>query len=245
MKKFSIFLLLLLFGAAISVVANPSLDYLNGILKQAELGTDKNIKRLSGGMRLLQDDPANYAIYQELEAGVRGFEKLIGNNKDIVSYYGFAESLLGNITDALQRVRELVLMKSNPVYLSDDTDAVDSEIREQYDQIVFLLRSSEFNKISVFGNMFDNEVFKKVFTSEPYFNLANVDSMLAFITTQRVFYGTKINQLEYRTRGLSVEKENEQGFQSVIMDVDYGSETSLLVQNHLLFLANILLLKTK
>jgi flagellin len=225
--------------------ANSSLDYLNHILKESEGIVDRNYNRLSGGVRLLTDDPANYAIYQKLEAQVRGFAKEIDNNKDIISFYKFGESMLGNIIDALQRIRELVIEKSNTIFSRSDLEMLDAEIGVQYDQILFVLQSAEFNKIQVFGDLFSDKLFADVFHKDQYFSLASVDRMLDFITNQRSFYGSKLNLIEHRIASQMTGRENYQSFQSTILDLDYGQETSMLAKNELLFLVNMLLLPTK
>ncbi len=239
---FALSILVLILFTAIPVCANTSLDYLNRILGETGLSADKNIERLSQGTRLLADDPANYAIYEKLEAQVRGLSKEIGNSKDVLGYYGFGESLVGNMIDSLQRIRELLVARSNPILSKEDLGYLDSEIEAQYDQILFLLQGAEFNKIRVYGTLFEDPVFKDRFKSTPYFSILNVDGMLGFLVNVRSVYGAKMNQLEERIKSQMTARENYEGFQSVILDLDYGTETSLFLKNQVLILANLLLL---
>jgi flagellin-like hook-associated protein FlgL len=147
--------------------------------------------------------------------------------------------------DALQRVRELLLQKGNSVFAKEDLDTIDSEIASQYDQVLFLLRSAEFNKIRVFGTLFEDSQFKGIFMNTSYFSLANVDAMLGFLVSQRSYYGAKANQIEHRIKSRMTGRENYEGFQSTILDIDYGVETSMLLRNQVLILANILLLEMR
>jgi flagellin len=221
-----------------------SLDFLNNILKSSEKNINENIERLSGGIRLITDDPANYAIYEKLEANIRAFTVEAANTEDLIYYYKYAESLLGNVTDVLQRIRELILMKSNAVTAGDGGGILDSEISGDYEHILFLLKNSQFNGKAVYESLFKDETSSALFTADRYFQLENVDRILSAIVAQRSYYGAKANQLESRQKNLMIEKENASGFQSTIMDVDYGSEIALLKKNQLLFLINILLLST-
>jgi len=235
---------LLLCAPVYSAWANSdSLVFLNNILKGAEYKIDKNMKRLSGGLRLLTDDPANYAIYQRLEAHIRGLN--IENDTQVISYYNYAEALLGTITDSLQRIRELIIQKSNSIYGPEDLDFIDSEIANQYDHIRFVLESSEFNRKTIFKSLLDDELFADRFKRKAYYRLDNVDSMLDTVIGLRAVYGARINMLEEKRKAQMKESESAQGFQSTLLDVDYAREITLLKQNQLLFLINILLLGKK
>jgi flagellin-like hook-associated protein FlgL len=221
---------------------SPSLEYLNNILKGTEQNIDKNLKRLSGGIRLLSDDPANYAIYQRLEANIRQIDKEIENSTSLISYYQYGEGLLGSLIDSLQRIRELAVMRQNSIYTKEDVELVDAEIKNHYDHVLFLLKTAEFNRIYIFKSFFCDTCFSDLFQKESYLQLENVDRLLDFFITQRSEYGVKINLLEHTRKQQMVEEENEQGFQSTLLDVNFGEEMSLLKRNHLLFLINVLLL---
>ncbi|MBN1798059.1 MAG: flagellin [Spirochaetales bacterium] len=220
-----------------------SLLYLNNILKGTENSMDKNFKWLSGGVRLLADDPANYAIYERLEAHIRALTKQVENVTQLIAYYDYVEAMLGYMNGVLQRIRELIIMKSNSIYSDSDRSLIDSEIDQCYEEILFVLENAEFNRKPVFKDLCEDDCLSARFKQEVYYQLENVDSILSFIITQRTFYGSKINQLEKRREAEMIEKENAEDFQSTILDVDYGSEITLLRQNQLLFLINILLLK--
>jgi flagellin-like hook-associated protein FlgL len=239
-----VFSLFLIVGPLIKAGADSSsLRYLNNILKSTENSIDKNFKRLSGGVRLLSDDPANYAIYERLEAHIRALNKQVENVTQLIAYYDYVEAMLGYMNDVLQRIRELIIMRSNSIYSDSDRSYIDTEIDKQYEEILYVLENAEFNRKPVFKDLCADECFAAHFKQDLYYQLDNVDNMLSFIITQRVFYGTKMNQLEKRRKAEMIERENAEDFQSTILDVDYGSEITLLKQNQLLFLINILLLK--
>ena len=145
---------------------SSSLDFLNRILGDNAGKIDDNSKRLSRGTYLLTDDPANEAIYQKLELHIRSLDARIGNTSDMRSYYQYAESLLGNIITILQRIRELLLVRNNSVYTTDQGSLVDSELSIQYDGIVFLLRNADFNGRRVFSPQLQDEVFADRFRQE-------------------------------------------------------------------------------
>jgi flagellin-like hook-associated protein FlgL len=234
----------LLFCTVISSVwANSdSLNYLNNILKGTEYKIDKNMKRLSGGIRLLTDDPANYAIYQRLEAHIRGLNKEVEVGSQLIAYYNYIDALLGTITDSLQRIRELLVQRGNLMYGPQERGFIDDEIASHYAHIRYMLKTSQFNRKKIFESLLQDKLFTDRFKQEAYYRLDNVDTMLSTIIGLRAVYGAKINQLEEKRKAQMKESENAQSFQSTLMDVDYAREISLLKRNQLLFLINILLL---
>ncbi|HEQ72337.1 MAG TPA: hypothetical protein ENN69_07600 [Spirochaetia bacterium] len=246
MMKTTLFLftlLLLLGGGSQSLSAeSDSLLFLNRILNENTGNVDDNMRRLSSGRYLLTDDPANEAIYQKLETHIRSLDKQVGNTADMQFYYQYTESLLGDIIQILQRIRELLISRSNTVYTADQGSLVDAEIDIQYDGIIFLLEHADFNGRRVFAPIFKDPEFLKRFREEAYYRLENIDRLLTFFITQRSVYGAKMNQLRLQQKALMKESENASGMQSTLMDVDFGNEMMLLKKNQLLVLSNLLLL---
>lgn len=222
--------------------AEESLSYLNRILGSAENSLDKNYRRLSSGTCLLPDDPANHAIYEKLEAHIREFETTISNQGDMISYYQTTESFLKHIIGALQDIRELLLKRGNFFYSDEDRGYIDSEINQYYNQILFTLKSAEFNKKRIFETLLADNILQGLFLGEEYYQLDNVDCLLSFFTGQRSMFGTMIKALEYRNQGLALESENLKAFQSSLWHIDMAAEISRLKRNHLLFIINLLLI---
>ena len=182
------------------------------------------------------------AIYERLEAHIRALHKQVENITQLIAYYNYVEAMLGHINEVLQRIYELILMRSNSIYSESDRSLINSEIHQSYEDILYVFKNAEFNRKPVFKYLCEDECFAARFKQEEYYKLENVDSILSFIITQRAFYGAKINRIEKRRKAEMIERENAEDFQSTILDVDYGSEITLLKQNQLLFLINILLL---
>jgi flagellin-like hook-associated protein FlgL len=223
---------------------NNSLNFLNRILSGDEGQVGKDMNRLSGGKILLPDDPANYVIYEKMEAHIRGFGKEIINNGDMISYYKVEDAVLGYIVGLLQRIRELVLQKTDGILSDSDFEIIDTEIDQLYDEIVYTLNQAEFNKKKMFGDLLSDKEVKKVIDGNISYTLENVDRLIDFIVKQRTFAGTKINSLEYSIKGKSFAQENTQIMQSH-GDTDYANELSTLKRNQILMLSNVLMLRFK
>src|SRR5208337_1032957 len=105
MFRISMIILIIFSGCRFVLAESPgrtSMIFLNRILAGNELSYDKDIGRIASGKILLVDDPANYAIYETLEKHIRAFSRDMENQADLVSFYNYQESILGDIGDILQ-----------------------------------------------------------------------------------------------------------------------------------------------
>jgi len=220
---------------------NQSRIYLNRMLNSDERSVNKSSGRLSSGKILLTDDPANYVIYEKMEAYIRGFEKEIGNINDLISYYKTQDGVLGNITDILQRIKELLLQRTDGILSESDREIIDSEINQLYEEIIYQLKESEFNKIKMFKDFFDNQLIKNIFDKKYFLNQKNIEALFDFILKQRVIAGTKSKTLEFSVRGKTNASQNAQEMQ-LHGDTDFSSEISNFKRNQILLLSNIMML---
>lgn len=222
--------------------AEKPLSYLNLILSSTEKNLDKNYKRISAGNNLLPDDPTKYTIYEKLKAHIRELEATISNHSDMISYYRVAEHYLKQIIDLLQKIRELLVKRSNFIYVGEAQEYIDLEINQYYQQILFTLKNAEFNTIRIFEDLLADDILQARFKGEEYFQLSNVDRLLSFFIRQRTLFGTLIKTLYSRNRGLALEAENLKGFQSSLWHIDISEEISRFKKHHLLFIINLLLI---
>ncbi|MDA9282789.1 flagellin, partial [Pseudomonadales bacterium] len=74
---------------------------------QSDLAT--SLERLSSGLRInsAKDDAAGLAISARFEAQIRGLDQGVRNANDAISLSQTAEGALGEVTNNLQRIREL------------------------------------------------------------------------------------------------------------------------------------------
>ena len=219
-----------------------SLGFLNRILRQNETTLVNSEKRLSEGTWLLPDDPANHSIYEILESHIRELDALIFQHRDMISLYSVTEGYLGQITEVLQRIRELCVARSSVLYAGDAREFIDSEIGGLYDDILSVLRRAEFNKKNLFAALAEDREFAERFRDERRYLLDTVDSWLQFVLRQRALHGARARSLEARLRSRSVGRENLADFQSSIWDVDFAEESAFWRRQHLLFLVDLLFL---
>lgn len=215
---------------------NSSLRFLNQTLSQ----NDKSMKRLYSGKLLWSDSPSSRAIYEKLESHVIFLSMNIRNNEDIISYYITREGYLDSITSTLQRIRQLILRRSNSFYGPDDREIIDSEIFLLYSGVLKELSWAQFNTISMFSLWMENEDIKNRFKENNFYTLSGIDRIIQAVLTERARIGAIINTLEYKGRGLALEKENTMSFHN---SDDFTTELLNMKRNEILFFSNIFLLK--
>ena len=73
------------------------------------------LQRLSSGLRInsAKDDAAGLAISDRFTTQIRGLDQAVRNANDGISLAQTAESALGELTNNLQRIREIAVQSAN------------------------------------------------------------------------------------------------------------------------------------
>jgi flagellin len=131
-----------------SIVVNTNVGSLNA---QRSLATSSNdlstaMERLSSGKKInsAADDAAGFAIAERMTAQIRGLNMATKNANDGLSMLATIENATNDVTDMLQRVRELAVQASNDtnsskdrVYLQKEVDSLLNEINRVASQTVY------------------------------------------------------------------------------------------------------------
>ncbi len=130
-----------------------------GALRAANASTSADkmlasaMERLSTGKRInsAKDDAAGMAIATSMTSAVRGMGQGIRNSNDGISLAQTAEGALGEVTNMLQRIRELAVQSSSGTY-QDATDRVymQAEVDQLTAQIDQVITNTEFNGVVLF-----------------------------------------------------------------------------------------------
>jgi flagellin len=112
------------------------------------------MERLSSGKRIntAKDDAAGLAIASKMTSQIRGMNQAIRNANDGISYAQTAEGALGEVTNMLQRIRELAVQSASGTYSDDDRTNLESEVSELKSQITTILATTEFNGTRIFNS---------------------------------------------------------------------------------------------
>jgi flagellin len=114
-----------------------------------ELGTA--IQRLSSGLRVnsARDDAAGLAISEKFRSQIGGQEVAKRNANDGISALEVGEGALGQITDSLQRMRELAVQASTGTLTADDRSLLTEEYNTLKSNVDSIIKSTQFNGIDL------------------------------------------------------------------------------------------------
>jgi len=111
------------------------------------------MERLSTGKRInsTKDDAAGLAISNSMTAQIRGMSQGIRNANDGISLAQTADGALNEVTNMLQRIRELGVQSASGTY-QDTTDRayMQNEVDELTAQIDQVVTNTKFNGVALF-----------------------------------------------------------------------------------------------
>ncbi|MGL4654605.1 MAG: flagellar hook-associated protein FlgL [Sarcina sp.] len=110
---------------------------------QSQLTTGKEISRPS-------DNPFAVARSMQLYSDISANEQYNTNIKDTTNWLDATDTALGQLTDTLQRVRELMVSAGNAAYGSDEKSAIKDEINQRIEEVGTILNTS-FDGKYIFG----------------------------------------------------------------------------------------------
>jgi len=113
-----------------------------------------SMERLSTGKRInsAKDDAAGLAISNSMTSQIRGMSQGIRNSNDGISMAQTAEGALGEVSNMLQRMRELTVQAANGTYSDTDTASIRSEQSALKDQISSIVTNTSFNGKKLFDS---------------------------------------------------------------------------------------------
>ena len=114
-------------------------------------GLDRTMQQLSTGKRINNsvDDVAGMAIATRLTAQIRGLNQAVRNANDGISMIQTAEGATEQVTNMLQRMRELAVQASNDTNNTDDRNFLDLEFQALNSQIHKIANYTQWNAADV------------------------------------------------------------------------------------------------
>ena len=127
---------------------------------QSDLST--SLQRLSSGLRInsAKDDAAGLAISERFTAQIKGLNQGVRNANDGISLAQTAEGALGEVTNNLQRIRELAVQSSNATNTAADRTALQTEVTALLGEIQRVAEKSNFNSNALLNGTFNGAVFQ-------------------------------------------------------------------------------------
>ncbi len=233
---------------------------------------DTAMERLSTGKRInsAKDDAAGLAIASTMTASIRGMNQAIRNANDGISMAQTAEGALGEVTNMLQRIRELAVQSSSGTYSDDDRTNLQTEVTALTTQITNILTNTTFNGVALFDGSAGDSGDVTIQTGSTSADTVTVsfadidlddavaidisdagdasdaldtlDDALTTVNTARASLGASQSQLESVVNNLTSNVANLSDARSRIEDADFSAETAALAKAQILSQASTAML---
>jgi flagellin len=120
-------------------------------LSNVEKLTATSMERLSTGLRInsAKDDAAGLAITNRMTSQIRGYAVAIRNSNDGISMAQTAEGAMGQVTNMLQRMRELSVQSATGSLNADDRKSVQQEVDQLKAEIDNVANKTNHNNINL------------------------------------------------------------------------------------------------
>ncbi len=131
-------------------------------LNKSQSSLQTAMQRLSSGLRInsAKDDAAGLAISERMTTQIRGMNQAIRNSNDGISLSQTAEGAMGEITENMQRIRELAVQSRNATNNADDRKALDAEVQERLAEIDRIANQTQFNGTNLLDGSFTAKAFQ-------------------------------------------------------------------------------------
>jgi len=130
----------------------------NAMIKNnRDLGTA--MQQLSTGQRInsAKDDAAGLAITSRMTSQIRGLDQAIRNGNDAISMLQTTEGAMVEMTNMLQRMRELSVQSANDTYTQNDRSYLNEEFQQLKTEINRITRDTQWNGMGVLNGSFVND----------------------------------------------------------------------------------------
>ena len=229
-------------------------------LNQSQVTMSTAMQRLSSGLRVnsAKDDAAGLAIAERMNTQVRGMNVAIRNANDGISLSQTAEGGLQEVSNMLQRMRELAVQSANGTNSSADRGNLDAEFQALDAEISRISETTKFNGETVLNNSGDSVVFQigantggdntlsialvnVSATGEGISSvsasldaMSAIDEMINTVTSARADFGAMQSRFESAVSNLQVGMENQSAARGRIMDADFAVETANMTRSQIL-----------
>lgn len=131
-------------------------------LYEAERSLSTAMERLSTGKRInsAADDASGLSIATRMTSQVKGLNMAIRNANDGISLVQTTEGALSEVTDMLQRMRELAIQATNGTSNASDRAALDAEVQQLKAEIDRIATTTTFNNQAILDGSFKNKVLQ-------------------------------------------------------------------------------------
>jgi flagellin len=231
-----------------------------------------SLQRLSSGLRInsAKDDAAGLAISNRMTAQIRGLNQAARNANDGISLAQTAEGALDEVTNMMQRMRELAVQAANGSNSTSDRNSLNDEYQQLKEEITRISLTTSFNGSEVLDGGMGSVKFQvgaeagetitvsinqdmtasglllsnTFVTSAAYASQAitKLDNAIANVDEFRGKLGAVQSRFESTIANVSNVAENVSAARSRIVDADFALETASLTKAQILQQAGVAML---
>lgn len=135
---------------------NMSAIFANRQLQIVAEGLDKSIQKLSSGQTINGpgDDPSGFAVSERMRTQINGMSQAERNAQNGISFIQVSEGSYQQITDILQRIRQLAVQSANGIYSNRDRMMIQVEVSQLVQEIDRISTSAQFNGMRMLTGAF-------------------------------------------------------------------------------------------
>ena len=145
-------------------IINTNIPSLNAQrnLNTSQTALATSLQRLSSGLRInsAKDDAAGMGISERMTTQIRGLNQATRNANDGISLAQTGEGALAEISNNLQRIRELAVQSANATNSDSDRAALDLEVQQRIAEIDRVASQTSFNGRKLLDGTFGSAVFQ-------------------------------------------------------------------------------------
>ncbi|MCB9496311.1 MAG: flagellin [Fibrobacteria bacterium] len=221
----------------------------------------KSLEKLSTGLRINRaaDDAAGLSVSEGLRSQIRGSDMARRNSNDALAMLQIAEGGTQEITNSLQRMRELAIQSANGTYTNHERQYIQAEYDALASEITRIAQSVTYNDVQLLAGStpFSFQVSSAgsgnsstiSFTAVDLTGLtlgavsgqslaqaaiSTIDTALTSVLSLRSTIGSTMNRLEKTVNNLGVMITNYADAESRIRDTDFATESTQFTRNQIL-----------
>lgn len=240
--------------------------------RMADTSLQTAMERLSSGKRInsAKDDAAGLAIASSMTSQIRGMSQAVRNANDGQSMAQTADGALDEVTNMLQRIRELAVQSASGTYQASDRANLQTEVTALATQIAQIHDNTKFNGVALFDGTAgtagsvtiqtgssSSDTVAMDFTALDLSAAASIDvstaagattaltssdTLIQAVATKRATLGAAQSRLSSVVNNLTSNITNLSDARSRIEDADFGAETTNLAKSQILSQASTAML---
>ena len=223
-----------------------------------------SMERLTSGLRInsAADDAAGLAVATKMTSQIMGTDQAVRNANDGISMAQTIDGAAEEMSNMMQRQRELAIQSLNGTYTGDNRTAMNAEFDALSAELSRISSTTKFNNVSVMSTATatnihvgweDNAADSITLTTiggaaiatavgaeaiDTATNAADalsvLDTQIGALSTARSGVGAVQNRLEYTVANLQNVSENTSAARSGIQDADFAKESANLARTQVL-----------